>query len=315
VIRQFFLISSFSETVEPDLVGYCFAGRDILIGREGYRLYRERNNTDIAPGLDGAYVVCNVVGNQITIGTDALGYQKLFYFKNGDAWAVSNSLYGLAIFLMQRGFSLTPYTPQLYSCLLQGPFGCQLTSFRTCFEEIRLLPAHMQIVVESVPASAQREQAEKFLMVASEYISPVVGGSNYHTLLLRSIKLCLGHIATLLRAHEFSVSCDLSGGIDSRTVFAFLQYALNNVEMTRRLSDVEINSDASKTHDLAAASNLANHFGFALNSGANPAPRRAIHFSHRIYYNYWKYTCLGVYAPIYFPSSLRKHPLNLHFRG
>ncbi|WP_425544552.1 asparagine synthase-related protein [Actinocorallia glomerata] len=98
---------------------------------------------------------------------------------------------------------------------------------------------------------------------------------------------------TLLDDERVSVSADLSGGLDSRTVLAFL---LSTGEFDTRRKRFRLASSRDKQDDLRAASTIADHYGLELNGHQATAgsPRDdAGSMGH------WERNSLGVYLPLY----------------
>ena len=136
-----FLFSSFDRLPDHFFSGYCFIGTDFIYGGDGAELYDEATAKRIDPGEDGCYVVIRKTADGHIIGADFKGYKKLFLYRSGSAWAVSNSFVRLVDFLRDRGQSITIDEAQLAAWFVKGPLGDQLCSFATAIREIRLVPS------------------------------------------------------------------------------------------------------------------------------------------------------------------------------
>jgi hypothetical protein len=135
---QAFILSSFNPTPTHYLHGQAFSGVDLVMGNEGYAQYRRDRGRTIAPGEDGSYIVVGKSGSETVIGTDFAGYRKMFLYRHGDSWAVSDSLIDLARFASSHGLPVTISKPHLSTFFIERDFGRQIASLQTSVSQIQL---------------------------------------------------------------------------------------------------------------------------------------------------------------------------------
>lgn len=284
-----FVLSSFDSVPEHLLLGFCWAGADLVIGDEGYARYRAGRARDIAPGEDGAYVVVSRNGQEISIGTDFCGYAKLFLYRQGNAWAVSNSFHDLIAFVGARGLAATICEPQLRTFMIPGHLGQQLMSLKTSINEIELVPANCRIaIVKGTPADSVRLVRTQ----AVEAIDAEAKGASYKDALGKYLGTWVGRFKTMFES-ELRIPIDLSGGRDSRAVLGLALLACKELGLPR--DRFYVRSSVQKNDDFQVAQAIAKEFNLDLNrdSGAEGDDGASV-------YQNWKQHALGVYAPVYF---------------
>ncbi len=279
------------------LIGVCFTGSDVVVGDLGYQKYAERERKRIEPGEDGAYIVVNAHEGSATIGTDFSGYYKLFAYRSGDAWALSNSIVSLVEYARARSLPVTLRSAHLAGFFIPGAFGNQIASLQTAVGEIRLIPATEQAIVREDPVTKKRSLATARTDRVEELD---LRGPSYADALAESLRVWVARMGALVMS-DLDVACKLTGGRDSRAVLSLLLAAAQR--SSAGFSRVTFVSKETAQQDLAIAKGLAKHYGLALNS------RRRHHLDRpltaRGAYERWRRLCLGIYTPIYFPS---KHP-------
>lgn len=203
------LLSTENIPTRPYFDGYFFSNADFVVGKEGAEQYRH-DNRSIPIGEDGCYVVGHTREGGYEIGTDFSGNYRLFLYRAHDWWAVSNSVMALAESAMQSGRLLTLNHAQLQAWRFRGPFCNQLTSFRTIFNEIELVPSDKSLYI----------QGDKLGVVDRPGVQ-LENNRSYEECLGRFLTIWLARLRVLLHHEPFKISVDLSGGLDSRLVFAF----------------------------------------------------------------------------------------------
>jgi len=292
-----FLFSSTTQNPERFFQGYFFHGTDYVTGEEGFERFREARGVERPEREDGCYVLAERENSgYYRFSTDYAGYKKLFYFWDDGFWVVSNSLYRIAEHLRRHGYPVLPDHSQLAAMATEGTFYrsgrgsffAQLTSFDTLVRGVRLVPADYALRIGS--SGYRLEKAPRL---------PRQG--NYRDRLERFINTWIGRLSTLAREPAVRISCDLTGGLDSRTVFSLLLGALRDCDrdVANRLQ-ICCGGGRGTGKDHLIASLLCRRFSMPLNG---PLGRKQAWLNGKTSYALWKDLCLGVYHPILFPGA------------
>ena len=287
---QLFILSSLVPTPVDHLHGFAFSGVDLILGNQAYADFRRDRGRRIEPGEDGSYIVVGKSGSEIVIGTDFAGYRKMFLYRHGDDWAVSDSLIDLARFASSRGLPVSISKPHLSTFLIAGDFGHQLASLQTSVSQIQLVPATHEIAVDPLSGNTLKLRRTK---VASRR-HPI----EYDQAMYDYLRIWVGRLATLLQS-SLLIRCDISGGRDSRAVLSLLLAAVQRCDCS--LKDVAMVSSPTLPADLSVANAIAERFHFKLNE----RPWEPANTSYDVPTSYavWKSLCMGVYMPLHFPGS------------
>nr|WP_138918264.1 hypothetical protein [Paracoccus sp. TRP] len=281
------IFTSDGSQIESAFFGYGFQGTDLVIGHEGFRAFTESGRR-FQSDNDGCYLYVQADGSGNTIfSTDFRGYFPLFYYSSGSSWIVSPSFELVARAARRRNLPLTLCKAQLdawksNSALLQAP-----TSERTPFAEIRLLSYDKKII------------AGDKLIVSHRKRQPA--HNSYETALSDLLAIWGGRIMTILDG-GMAIRADLTGGVDSRTVFSVI---LHTLQMTGRcdfLSSEAIlfNSDRRQQEDFAVACQISDFFGFPIN---NPNRRQYTLLEDETSYITWRRYNLARYSPHILPVA------------
>jgi hypothetical protein len=293
-----FLFSAKTENPDRFFQGYFFHNADYVFGEGGFEAFCRARELDRLLREDGCYVQAEKQqGGYYRFSTDYNGYKKLFYFWDSGFWVVSNSLYQIAAHIREHGYRVLPDSSQLAAMATEGTFYpsgrgsffSQLTSFDTIVRGVRLVPADCALWIGSSGVRMERT------------IHPHSPDDNYRYQLERFISTWIGRFNTLVNDPCVQISCDLTGGLDSRAVFALLLSAVRGCDSSIA-SQLQIRSGPGfgAWKDRAVAARICKHFGLSLNG--RPATR-PIWLNGKASYALWKDLCLGVYHPIYFPSE------------
>jgi hypothetical protein len=286
---QVFLLSSRDAIPEVMFHGYGFVGADYVFGQGGAERWEEQNDALIAPGEDGCYAIARRHGRGLRIGTDFSGNKKVFYYHDPRIWAVSNSVYVLAAYLKSQKIALVPNYAQL---LVAGhgrgsSFFNQLSTFDTIVAGIRLLPRGWELIVDRTTIELRPQNP--------------MPASSYEEGLRKFIARWVARLGTLVALEDASVSCDLTGGQDSRAIFSLLRRSIDLSAGANARLRINCGVPASgDRRDIEVAEMICAKVGMPLN-GAIPRSGRAI--SGEQSYKSWRDLCLGVYWPVYFPSG------------
>ena len=262
---------------ESQLFGHAWVDADLYFSQGELP-----GGMSITGGEDGAYVSVAREGDEVVIGTDNLGFGKLYLYEDGSRWAVGRSLMGLAEYVRSCDWKLTKNFGQSQNWFLQGNtvIGGQLTSFASIFNEIRLLPfsVNLRFGEKKVPQLESRDQ--KFL------------GMSYRESLEYALVEFCSRLRTLLLSN-FPVTSDITGGQDSRFILCGLQRAASEDIVLR--DRVRFKSQKTWEKDFAVASKIASMLGLELNRG----PEEKYEIDPDLAIETWLAHDLGVYSPFY----------------
>lgn len=280
-----FLFSSFDLLPDQFFSGYCFIGTDFIYGGGGAELFTEATARMINPGEDGCYVIVRKSAGGHIIGADFKGYKKLFLYQSGAEWAVSNSFVRLISFLRDRGQSTSIDDAQLAAWFVKGPFGEQLSSFGTAVTEIRVVPSSCCLRI--TPSGCRLDELPRGRSIP------------YAEALHTFLSVWTGRLKGLLLDPAITVVSHLTGGRDSRAVLAlFLAIARQLGDGAPRVRYVSLGGSRN-IDDLSVAKALSCHFGLSLNERISV---ERVQLDAKESYEAWRDLCIGVYAPIYFPT-------------
>ncbi|WP_408930830.1 hypothetical protein ACKFR8_05595 [Corynebacterium axilliensis] len=263
--------------------GYAWVGADLYFC-DG----ESREAPQLELGEDGAYVAVLPGSEKISIGTDFFGFGKVYLYRSGNNWAVGRSMMGLADYAASSGWSLTKDFTQLQSWFLRGNamIGGQLSSFRTVFKEISLVPAEQKLEIDR----------NKRLEVLS--LAPSAANMSYSDGLQFALEEMCSRLRTLLKS-EMPVSSDITGGQDSRLILgALVNAAGSDIDLD---AAVRFKSQVGWKQDYAVATKIAKRYGIALNKPAKKRVEADVDYALEL----WRLNDLGVYSTFYpvLPSS------------
>ncbi|WP_072312876.1 hypothetical protein [Agrococcus sp. Marseille-P2731] len=281
-----FLFSSFTRLPRSFFQGYAFSGPDLVIGQEGARAFLAEHGQHVLPGEDGCYVSIVPSADGPVIGVDHAGFKKLFCYAADGVWCVSNSLSQMADHLRSHGVALAPHSAQLAALRLRSTFVEQLSTPTTVFADIRLIPRDTMLVLtergpRTTPAPSPPPPA------------------TYSDALLAYIDAWRARLLTLINDPSIDVSVDLSGGLDSRVVFALAASAAGDRPLDESMRLISGKSVAQRP-DFVVARQIADRYGAKLN---RPSPGSTPSYSPAESFKAWRDLCLGVYLPIYIPKA------------
>jgi hypothetical protein len=287
VADQVFLFSRATDVPGAFFQGYCFVGNDYVYGAAGAEAFEQATGSRIGTGQDGCYVSMRRVGDDFEFHTDYSGNKKLFYYWDCGFWAVSNSIFMLIHHLRDKGVRVAANLAQL-TAIGYGKSSAlnQVVSYHTIAQGVHLVPPKATLKIGAAGLAITRlhsERPESFGSALADYLS-----------------VWLSRFQTLLATDLVKVQCDLTGGVDSRTVFGLLNAA--SAQMQAAHASVRIKSGATRGDDtdLVIAQEICDKYRFGLNSPRTVQPSR---FSVEESFLSWQLLCLGAYHPIYFPTN------------
>jgi hypothetical protein len=281
-----YLFSTFTGLPSAFFDGYCFAGRDYIVGQEGMLQYQSTTGHTIEPGLDGCYISVQQDESGWTVGCDYSGFKKLFYFFNGTVWCISNSVEAIANHLHFNGVHLSPCLAQISAQKISSKITTCLSTFQTVFREVRLLPSYARLRVSKLGLA---------VVVPSRRTKV-----DYEAGLSEFIETWISRFETLLVSDRVSFGSQLTGGKDSRTVFSMLHRARQRLGSAKRDNACVISGKSDKEpKDFEIAAHIAQKYGIPIKgTSLGSLPKLTAEQS----YSTWRQLSLGLYNPIYFPN-------------
>ncbi len=283
--EQNFLFASNIDNPKVFFQGYCFVDTDYIFGDKGREKFHQQTGLSIKGGEDGCYVTVQSTGNTYSFSSDFYGYKKLFYYWTPDIWVVSNSIFLICEHLKKSNIFIRANYSQLSTVgIHRSLFFNQIYCTNTIVENIKLLPVGFELDISKFSYMIKKIE-NKF-----EIDSYKQGLSSF-------ISVWTARLAGLIK-YGIDIQSDLTGGIDSRTVFTVLKKATEMLEEDAK-SPVLRSGATNDNKDLTIATMIAENYGFPINKRNLSISNK---FSGEESFFSWKSLCLGVYHPIYFPS-------------
>ncbi|WP_426241019.1 hypothetical protein [Psychrobacter sp. TWP2-1-2] len=290
----FYVVSSFSEQKKHYFSGTIFNDKSIVIGERGLEIYLKNNEfPDLSGPLDGRFSIIKVTKEIVLARTDIFGQDILYYYIKNNVWAISNSFILLCRHLTDNGERLKIDKDQIDVLKVRHGITQQLVSNDTLIHNIKVLPRNKILKV------TKKNKGFNFID-----ISPILQSQSYIENLDKFFKRTIDINHTLINYFESRVTVDITGGVDSRVVLATI--LASDVD----LSKINFMCSKSVGNDYEVALKLANRYGFNITNKSYIFGQG----SQDNLYDLWKLGSLGVYFPIYFPSSSRPQSL-LHYHG
>lgn len=267
--------------------GYCFQGSDLVIGPGGYQDFIGAGR-NFEPDCDGCYAMVEADATGSVVSTDFHGYFPIFYYRFGKHWIVAHSFEIVAREAHSRGWALTMRQHQLLGWSSSAAMLLSSTSAHTPFDEVFLLSYDEEIRIEN-----------GLLMVRKKDRKPIF--DSYDAALGHLLSSWGGRMMTILNA-GMGIRLDLSGGVDSRTVFSVLLWTLKSTGRTDLLhsGDILVNSNPGMREDYEIAMTLSRKFGFPLNA---PLRQKYVRIEADASFAIWKEYNLARYSPHILPLT------------
>ena len=262
--------------------GYAFVGADLVFGADGLRDFTRATSQELMSGEDGCYVQIHREGTRFRVGTDHSGFKKVFYYWSPDFWVVSNSILAVTDALKANGITVTPRLSQLAAITVPRTFFQQPYSFQTIVTGVQILPLGHELMIGDEGVSIKPNR-------------PRVLPDSYATALAQFIDLWIARFETLVASKTVQLSADLTGGVDSRTVFTLIRAAQKRLGLRRArffCSGAGLDFQVAKRVCTAVEERLHND---------RPVNHHAL--SHAEAYETWRALDLGTYHPVYFPFT------------
>jgi len=288
-LEQFCFLVTNEDLCKWGFHGYGFFGSDFVWGESGAQQFRESGG-ELDYAQDGCYVLyerCD--DNAIRIGTDFWGYKKVYYFWSHSGWAVSNSIPLLIDWMEAAGEQVKPNYAQLSAIMSKRSAMNQLSSFATFVEGVRLLPAGFTLRIGNDCCKLESMEGRN-------------ASSDYEACLGKFIGVWRARFRTLMADGSIDINANLTGGVDSRTVFALFDSVSRDFDGKAGRPRFSCNTGSpSKDRDAEIAREICRVYEYDFNVKGR---FRAKQLSPERSYQAWKYLNLGGYHPITFPSSV-----------
>lgn len=236
---------SFERLYSSDMVlfsGYYHDGETIC--------YRQTEKILSNP-LTGSFASIHVLENEIVAKTDIFGLSFLYLYQHGDIWALSNRYEMILDWASSCALPLQLNT---------SPFIRGLTSIEQCFSQrhsrecdfsqIRFIALDESVIIKSNGVSISKNTAFTDLLEAHD--------ENYDQLIDAAAQEIKNNTRGIFNSGGCrNIICDLSGGFDSRLVFAAIVGSGNADKVAIRSNPV------ANSLDLEIATTIADSFGLS----------------------------------------------------
>ncbi|WP_310620840.1 hypothetical protein [Flexibacterium corallicola] len=183
--------------------------------------------------------------------------------------------------LAEKGHPLT-FKPEIaLSWLGYGPFVEHMNSYETLIREIELIPTYKEVLIK-----------DKSLTVVNRNPAVTYEETSYEDALKRYLMTWCSRTQTILEQFE-RVNVDLSAGMDSRTVFAFVVYVLGKRPDLADKVRIYSSSNVRYEDELPIAKEIAEQLGLKVESVPYQLSRPQ---SLEMDFQNWKYNRLGQYV-------------------
>lgn len=261
--------------------GYSFFGPYFISCLSDYLSLTRTFGCPEEQSADGCYVQLRRNGENWDLITDHSGNRKIFFYQDGDYWAASSSLFKLGEYIRAHDRKLTINPVQFLGLHGRHSFCQQMTSRDTLFNEISLLPLGTYLQIEGDKAH---------VTPISAYAVPARSLRDFFT-------VWMPRLASLLSTEELTIRCNVSGGIDSRTVAAMVCAARDLSSPNAAKLQFNSNPRPADPRDLEVAFSLADFLNFDLVTSQEGLPSTKI--SPEDTFALWQNQSLGVYLPLY----------------
>lgn len=268
-------------------------------------------NGEALTGADGEFVSVHVDDEQIRVVRDLFGHVRLLWTECEGIVAISDALLPLVEFRRRLGFPPVMNEQVLLARSVLNEVAGQQLSDQTIVDDISFVPAGKNLSI-----SRGRDGGPPLVRVTG---GPLLEGSvarvfpdDYRTAIRQAairVAELLGACATV---DHWNLSLSLSGGYDSRVVFA----AADLMGLQRRLRIDTVSKTAEHQRDFDVASSLSSSFGFAFNKDPARAFERSVEAPTPMdRLTLWGASLAGVYDGMGPALPYRAHANKFEFSG
>lgn len=291
----FYVVSSFMADGTAFFSGMMFYSDSIIIGEKGFKEYLQFNDfPDMQLAIEGRFSLVKLEDDFVYASTDLFGQEAIYYYAQDGVWGISNSFLLLCRELKSRGINLTLDYDQASILKIKHGFTQQLISNDTLINEIKVSPREKILIINKTNTKTS------FIDINTESRGQGSYEDDINNFLNRNLEINLA----LTSYFKNRVTVDITGGVDSRLVLATL------IDSGVDLSTINFVCAKGANNDYYVASLLADEFNFKITNKSFTYGQG----TQEELYDFWKLGNIGVYYPIYFPSSVRPQSL-LHYHG
>lgn len=245
--NQFFIIDSKNlKDVESRLYGFTVHDSKIIQDKDF--------NEDIKLNGVGTYILVKCDSDSITISQDFNGSYGIYVFEKNDRFVISNSFLKLMEYIKEEEIITLNHD---YAKALIAADLCSFSYSETLIKEIVMIPKNYIVRIDLNSKSFYYEQVnygENTIEIKSKQAMEILDSWFFRwTELFRNLK-----------KETNNIQSDLSGGFDSRLIFALL--SSSNIDLNK----IRIHSipDTKHTHkeDFEIATAISKEYGFLLNN-------------------------------------------------
>jgi hypothetical protein len=220
----------------------------------------------------GHYLKVDNLGDSVRLSTDRFGLFKLYRYAHLEKWAVSDSIFELVKYAKATGGDLSHHTPTAYAFLTRHGVGQQLSSFKTAYSEIELIPHWYDVLINGDGMNL----VEKPPVVFSENLAEAISeaGSFFSSLTKSYID------------SELDPFILLSAGLDSRCTAVAMASGLSAQQRLNIKTYTMKSGNFLKERDIALS--LSKTLGMTILDQAKPQLQPT--------WQEWKYTYLGAHT-------------------
>lgn len=229
VLDNFFVITSDDDLdlIVPKIYGYAITENEIVINLKNY-------NKEIALDSPGCYIQIITNKNEIKIKQDYFGCYGLYLYQSGDFFAISNSF----LFLISKLKNLNVNINRDFLAAFANETTAILSGYETLISEVKILPRNSYFVIN------KKTKSFNIHIFHNTETNVPINSKEGIELLDKWHNKWNNVIDSLLKAGEY-VSCDISGGKDSRAAFSCL--FKDNLD----LAAIQFNSSKGDVHTLS----------------------------------------------------------------
>lgn len=270
--------------------GIAFCGNTVVIGTA----CDVSNEYLVEHAVEGRFFAASSDGVLKKFWTDDTGQELLFYYCDGDKWAVSNSFKKLASFLNDKRVVMTVNYGALLPFAVRHSSSQGLMTNKTIINEINILSANEFLEADNhqMKVIGRSEPGEEY---------------DFSVLVNRFIKKWSSRLKSIVdQMPSGSVICDLTGGVDSRIILSLL------LASGCDLNKVSFNCNERWEKDYKIAKIIASKYGLSLNESERRAPCPV---SSDLKLQDFLDSCLGVYHGAYFSNYENFSSGAVHLHG
>lgn len=283
-----FIFTNLNPPPDEFFQGYCFVENNFIFGADGAKRYQYETGKTIPASQDDCYVVAQRRFADYKFDIDFAGYTILYYFHDGETWAVSNSFAQVVDFLRSRGVKILPNYAHLHAANGRSMALGQLSSLETLAHGIRVAPrTHSLIITPSAAVLLRRKD-------------PNLDPQEYSVALSAYLETWISRFETLMYSPETDFTVDVTGGVDSRTNLALVQAARRRLGSSYSTPRLRCGGGPGNRTDLEVATRIAKHFNLTVNDNRF-IDRLPLYGSEG--FQVYRDLSMGTYFPFYRPTQ------------